>query len=159
MTQPRHHQNQRSAPPRHVFATAGHDALEELIKPEPPYNFQSQPRSAELAFVLDAHSRRVDFHPVRFDDRLIGIGRLIEQRELPRAARRLRLVPAGRARIACRAFHAESSGFIKPAQPCHHPLPWPGVGAIRFDQRPSGVSFPILVSKTLPDKHGGGCYR
>jgi hypothetical protein len=65
-----------------------HDTLEELIQPQPADDFQSQPRAAEPAAILNANARRVDFDPQWLYRLLVVL--LTEQRQLLFAVRRCR---------------------------------------------------------------------
>ena len=134
-----------------------HDALEELIQPQPANDFQSQPRAAELAAVLHANARGVDFDPQRLHRFLVVL--LTEQRQLLLAARRCRFFRVRRTRVSNRLLHSQPPRFVKLPQPGDNALPRPSVGAIRFDERPIRMPLAVLVAKTLSKKHTRKCYR
>ncbi len=138
IAQPADRQHQRHLGPRDVFPATRYNAFEQLVQLELTHQLHRQPRTAEIKLVLDAHGCRVHFDPLRR-------GRVV----FPK----LQLAFAGLLVAPCRAFHTQPPGFVELAQVGHGALPRSAIGADRFDQRPIGVLFAVLLAVAGANEH------
>ena len=107
---------------------------EELLQAQLLDQFQSQPRAAEIAAVLDAHSLDIDLHPLR--------PHLVEESLLMGA-----LLAFGR------LLDALAPGLVELPQISDDPLARAALGAIRLHQRPVGVPLAVLRAITRANEH------
>ena len=120
----------------HVPARSG-AAPQEVVQPQFLDKVQSQPRSAELAAILDADSRTVDL--------------AVTDKTLPRLSHGLRkqvALPRG-----SRLLDAEPAGLVHQAQPGDRTLPWPALGAIRLHQSPIRFEPPVTPPLMWSQEH------
>ena len=127
------HQHQGHRRPGNLFAAAGKRLLQEIVQAQAADEFQSQPRPAEVAAVLDADPRGIDFNPLRRD--------VIEELFLV-------IFPTFRHRL-----NAESSSLVELSEIGHDPLTWAALGTMRLHQRPIGVTFAVLSTIARANEH------
>jgi hypothetical protein len=110
ITQAAKHQHQGHRRPGDFFASAGKRLLQKIVQAQAADEFQSQPRPAEVAAVLDADPRGIDFDPLRRD--------VIEELFLV-------IIPTFRHRL-----NAEASLFVELSEIGHDPLTRAALGAM-----------------------------
>jgi len=108
---------------------------------------QRQPRPAKLKAVFDTYRRRVDFHPAGLCFFGVGFFDIIVEKRLLLFGRRpqrwfFRCLP-----------HTKTSRFVEFPEPSYHALSRTALGAIRFDERPIGVSLAVFLLKILANEH------
>src|SRR3989304_3142350 len=128
------HHHQRHRRPGDFLPPFGNRPPQKLLQFQPPHQFQTQPRPAEVAAVLHADAGGVHLDPLRLD--------VVEEPLLPRSP------PTFGGRL-----DAQPATLIELPQISHHPLPRPAFGPIRLHQRPVGVPLAVLPAITRTKEH------
>ena len=133
MAQAAKQQHQGHRRPGDFFPSAGKGFFQEVAQAQATGQFQSQPRPAEIAAILDTNPRGIDFDPL-----WSGV---VEEFFLP-------LVSSFR-----RHLDAQSPLLVEFSEIRHDPLPRAALGAMRLHQRPISVTFAVLPTIARANEH------